>query len=172
MTDPAEAAGTIGLRDEEYEIVLCRHVACGRDSLWRMLTDPACLKDWLAPGTIEPRLGGRVVLDFGVSGTAIDSRVTVWQPPADLEYAWSSEGQPVRPLRWQLQPAKEDTELMLTLRIPLDEDAAKTAAGWDAHLEMLLAAAAGVPIGFPVERFKASRAAFQQRLASADQANR
>ncbi|MBA1147874.1 SRPBCC family protein [Ectothiorhodospiraceae bacterium WFHF3C12] len=172
MTDAGIAAGSIEAIGDHYEIVLRREVECDRATLWSMLTDAEHLKNWLAPGTLEPGVGGRVSLDFGVSGTAIDSRVTAWEPPAVLEYSWSSDEQPTRPLRWQLEAGQGSTDLTVTLRVPGDEDPAKTAAGWDAHLEMLLAAVAGVPIGFPVERFKASRAVFQQQLASADQANR
>jgi hypothetical protein len=52
----------------------------------------------------------------------------------------------------------------LTLRIPDNEDIARTCAGWDAHLEMLAAAMEGVPIKFPFERFKAAREAYRARL--------
>jgi uncharacterized protein YndB with AHSA1/START domain len=155
----------------EFEIALSRFLDADRNTVWRMLTEPDHLKDWLAPGTTEPRVGGRVALDFGVSGTAIDSRVTAWEPAAVLAYSWSASEQPHRPLRWELREEEGGTRLVLTLRIPRGEDPAKTAAGWDTHLEMLLAATAGVPIGFPVEHFKASRTAFQQQIEGADQTN-
>jgi hypothetical protein len=52
---------------------------------------------------------------------------------------------------------------MLTVRIPENEDIAKTCAGWEAHLAMLMAALEGAPISFPFEVFQAARAAYQAR---------
>ncbi|MDN3519850.1 SRPBCC family protein [Aquisalimonas lutea] len=152
--------------DSGFEVVLSRWLDADRTAVWRMLTESDRLKDWLAPGAIEPHLGGSVSLDFSVSGTAIDSVVRAVEPHALLEYSWSSGAEPVRPLRWELADEDGGTRLHLTLRFPGDEDAAKTAAGWDAHLEMLTAAAAGVPISFPVERFKLARQVFRDQLAS------
>jgi hypothetical protein len=53
----------------------------------------------------------------------------------------------------------------LTLRIPEDEDIARSCAGWEAHLMMLLAAIEGVPIKFPFERFQATREAYKALIA-------
>lgn len=57
------------------------------------------------------------------------------------------------------------TTLTLILSLPAAEDAARSCAGWEAHLEMLEAALEGVPIKFPFERFKASRETYNQILA-------
>jgi len=65
-----------------------------------------------------------------------------------------------------LTPITEGTQLRLTLRLPEDEDGPKSAAGWDAHLEMLLAALEGVPIRFPVDHFLAMREWFRSQPAA------
>lgn len=153
-----------------FEVELTRFVDTDRESVWRMLTEPECLRDWLAPGTLEPRPGGRISLDFAASGATIDSTVSLCEQPELLEYSWSSGDEPERPLRWVLHPEGQGTRLYLTVKIPRDEDVAKTAAGWDAHLEMLLAALAGVPISFPVARFKQTRQAVENDLAPPDRA--
>ena len=59
----------------------------------------------------------------------------------------------------------DEVLLDLTLRMPASEDAGRACAGWDAHLEMLAAALAGVPIKFPFELFKAARDAYRAQLA-------
>lgn len=133
-------------------------------ALWRMLTEPQALAQWLAPGTIELRPGGAVRIDFADSGTVIDSKVLALDPPRLLEYSWSSGNEPERPLRWELNPVAGGTQLVLTVRIPASEDASKACAGFDAHLDMLAGALEGVPIKFPFERYLEARRHYQQML--------
>lgn len=132
------------------------------DVVWRMLTDSVCLSQWLAPGSLEQKAGGRVKLDFGNSGTPIDCRISVCEPNRLLAYSWSAGDDPERPLAWELAPAGEGTVLTLTLSLPDDDLIAIACAGWDAHLEMLMAAMEGISISFPAARFRESRCAFAE----------
>lgn len=134
--------------------------------LWRMLTDPAKLPEWLAPGRIEPRVGGAARLDFADSGTVIDSQVSAYDEGRLVEYSWSSPGEPARPVRWEIAPEGDGARLTLTLTTPQGEDPGRACAGWEAHLEMLEAALEGVPIRFPFERFKAARDAYREKVAA------
>jgi uncharacterized protein YndB with AHSA1/START domain len=133
--------------------------------VWSYLTQSDRLPQWLAPGRIELEHGGAARLDFQDSGIVIDSRVTRCKSPRSLAYSWSSPGQPSRPVRWTLDPDDAGTHLTLELEIPEDEDMARAAAGWAAHLQMLQAALAGVPIKFPIPAFKAARDAYWGQLA-------
>ena len=70
-------------------------------------------------------------------------------------------------MRWTLEAdGASRTHLALQLELPAGEDAARSAAGWAAHLEMLAAALAGAPMKFPYPTFKAARAAFAVQLAA------
>jgi uncharacterized protein YndB with AHSA1/START domain len=82
-------------------------------------------------------------------------------PQRLLEYSWSSGDEPERPLRWELNPAEDGTQLALTIWLPATEDIAKACAGFDAHLEMLAAALEGVPIRFPVDYYLQRRRAYE-----------
>jgi len=53
----------------------------------------------------------------------------------------------------------------MTLRTPSDEDIARSCAGFEAHLMILLAALEGVSIKFPFERFLETREAYNKMLA-------
>lgn len=134
------------------------------DTVWAMLTELGHLANWLAPGDIECKQGGAAKLNFADSGTVIDSTVSAYEPPRLLEYSWSSPGEPLRPVRWELTAEGKATRLILTLRVPAGEDAARACAGWEAHLEMLAAALEGVPIKFPFQRFKETREAYKAML--------
>lgn len=131
------------------------------EAVWRMLTDSVCLAQWLAPGVLEAKPGGRVQLDFGNSGTPIDCEITACEPNRLLAYSWSAGDAPERPLEWRLEPEGEGTRLTLTLLLPDDELVPIACAGWDAHMEMLMAALEGISIHFPADRFRRARARFE-----------
>ncbi len=165
MTQDNEKLGTINSVNGRYEARLERFLAHDQLVVWAMLTEPERIMEWLAPGEIELRKGGAAKLNFTDSGTVIDSTVSEFEPPSLLEYSWSSPGEPTRPVRWETAPVTGRTRLTLTLQIPEDEDIARSCAGWEAHLMMLLAAIEGVPIKFPFERFQATREAYKSIIA-------
>ena len=134
------------------------------DAVWAALTDPTRFVEWLAPGEIDPRRGGAVKLNFPDSGLVIDSTISAFERGRLLEYSWSGPGEPERPIRFELEPKGAATGLVVTLSLPAAEDAARNAAGWAAHLEMLAAALAGAPITFPFEVFKTAREAYRANL--------
>ncbi len=136
--------------------------------VWRALTDPALLPQWLAPGEIELRQGGAAKLAFQDSGISVDSKVTAFADGRLLEYSWGGPGDPPRPVRWLVEPAGDGCRLTLRVTVPADEDVGRSAAGWEAHLEMLAATLEGVSIHFPFELFKAARDTYRARLAATD----
>lgn len=164
MMEPDFIDVAFALKGETVEasmsLLLDDHV----ERVWEMLTQPARLASWLAPGEIDPRVGGRARLSFEDSGVAIDSAVTAYDPPRLLEYGWCSPGEPARPLRWRLEPIGGVARLTLTLTLPATEDVARSCAGWAAHLEMLVAALAGASPKFPFPTFKAAREAYGAKL--------
>lgn len=157
--------GTLSRGAGCFEGRLQRLIEHDQQKVWVMLTAPERIAEWMAPGTIELRQGGAVKINFADSGTIIDSTVTAFEAPRLIEYSWSSPGQPDRPVRWETEAASGGTRLTLTVRVPDTEDIARTCAGWEAHLMMLLAAIEGVPIKFPFERFKNTREAYKAKAA-------
>ncbi len=143
-----------------FGMTLDNHV----EEVWEALTAPAKIIDWLAPGEIEPKPGGRVKLNFVDSGIVIDSTVNAIEPLKILEFSWSGPGEPDRPIRFDLEPVGAATALHLTLSVPETEDAGRAAAGWAAHLDMLAATLAGASTRFPFDVFKAAREVFRERL--------
>lgn len=157
--------GTLRRVDGFIEARLERQFDHEQPKLWAALTEPARMVEWLAPGEIALKKGGAAKLNFVDSGIVIDSTVSDIDPPRLLEYSWSGPGEPLRPVRWEIVPEDGGAHLILTLRVPEGEDAARACAGWEAHLEMLAAALEGVPIKFPFARFKETREAYKALLA-------
>ncbi len=165
MTQDNKELGTIKRIAGRYETRLERFLEHDQSAVWAMLTEPDRMVEWLAPGEIELRKGGSAKLNFTDSGIVIASTVSECEPPSLLEYSWSSPGEPTRPVRWETAPVTGRTSLTLTLQVPEDEDIARSCAGWEAHLMMLLAAIEGVPIKFPFERSQATREAYKSMSA-------
>ena len=135
-----------------------------RTAVWKMLTDPASIPLWLAPGTIEPRQGGRAQISFEDSGIAIDSEVKAYVELSELAYSWSSGNEPERLVYWKLTDTDEGTLLTLTVNTTANDDVAKACAGFEAHLEMLAAALEGIPVKFPFNLYLQARTAYSQQL--------
>lgn len=165
MATENDQLGKIARENGCYKARLERTLAHDQSLVWAMLTEPDRMVEWLAPGEIELRKGGRAKLDFTDSGIVIDSTLSEFDPPSLLEYSWSSPGELTRPVRWETVPDSGGTRLTLTLQLPEDEDVARSCAGSEAHLMMLLAAIEGVPIKFPFERFQATREAYKSLIA-------
>ncbi len=165
MKEPAFLTARFNLLGDaihaDFRLTLDNHL----EEVWAALTEPEWLARWLAPGEIELREGGAARLDFGESGAVIDSRVSAVAAPRLLEYSWSTPGEPLRPLRWELEPIGPTTLLQLGLSVPANEDAARAAAGWAAHLDMLQAALIGVPTKFPFDVFRVARDGYREQLS-------
>lgn len=166
MTDPAYLTAQFTRTGETTTSELVLTLDNNLEEVWAALTEPASLPQWLAPGQIELCLGGAAKLDFVDSGGVIDSKVTAVYPGRLLEFSWSCPGEPLRPLRWVLEPIGPTTRLVLRLTVPANEDAARATAGWAAHLQMLAAYLAGAPTRFPFEVFKVARDAYRDQLAA------
>jgi uncharacterized protein YndB with AHSA1/START domain len=138
-----------------------------RAAVWSKLTQPSEIAKWLAPGTIELHLGGKVRIDFADSGIVIDSSVLAYEAERVLAYSWSSGNEPERPMRWELADAGAGTQVTLTVHIPAGEDAAKACAGFEGHLEMLAAALEDVPVKFPLQLYLDARKGYQEILTHA-----
>ena len=167
MIDTLETIGKLTRKEGRIEAVIERALAASPARVWDALTDPAILCQWLAPGRIAPYVGGEAKLSFEDSGIAIDSTVTAYAWGELLEYSWSGKRETPRPLRWEIERTLHGSNLRLTLTVPDTEDAARAAAGFEAHLDMLAAALEGVPIKFPFLRFKVMRDAYRAQLATA-----
>src|SRR5689334_5866089 len=101
MSDDNNELGKLSRVGDRLQGRLERLIEHDQNTLWEMLTAPARLAEWLAPGTIETRKGGAAKLDFAQSGIVIDSTVSACDSPRLLEYSWSGPGEPARPVRWE-----------------------------------------------------------------------
>ena len=134
------------------------------ERVWRYLVEDDLRAQWLASGTLEPRVGGEVLLVFrhadlspveeprparfadGPEEHRGTERVTRFEPPHRLGLTWGGDSEVV----FELTP--DGTDVLLTLshaKLASRAEMVDVAAGWHAHLAMLTARAEGRdPPGF------------------------
>ena len=66
--------GTVHEVEGQYELRFERHLKHPVEKVWAALTDPERRAEWLDPGTIELRPGGRAELTFDNAPTDQPSR--------------------------------------------------------------------------------------------------
>ena len=64
-----------------------------RERVWQLLTEPEALTKWWPDAAqLEPRPGGRVVLNFGPGD--VTGEITEWEPPSALGFTWDASNMP------------------------------------------------------------------------------
>jgi len=124
------------------------------ERVWAYLTESGKRGKWLAAGTTELRIGGRVELKFHHAelsphaeaipekyeqfegGVSSEGRVTRCDPPRALAFTWG-EAAGESEVTFELTPRGEDVLLVLTHRRLKPAEMAETAAGWHTHLAIL-----------------------------------
>jgi uncharacterized protein YndB with AHSA1/START domain len=101
MTDASTAA---------LSVVVERELAHSPDKVWRALTQPQLLEEWLMKNDFKPLVDHRFRLraDWG----AVDCRVLAVEPGKTLSYTWAAYGLETV-VTWTLTPAGTGTRLRM-----------------------------------------------------------
>jgi len=101
MTDASTAA---------LSVVVERELAHSPDKVWRALTQPPLLEEWLMKNDFKPLVDHRFRLraDWG----AVDCRVLAVEPGKTLSYTWAAYGLETV-VTWTLTPAGTGTRLRM-----------------------------------------------------------
>jgi len=111
------------------------------EAVWRGLTDPALLSQWLGTAVeADVRTGGRLVIDHG-EGQLSRSEVTTAEAPHRLIMTWEFPGEPRSRVAVELSESDEGCAATLTHTGP--DLAASYGPGWTTHLTYLEAAVHG-----------------------------
>lgn len=134
----AEQHGVISRTGDRVTITFVRRLAHPIDVVWRAITDPAIAGQWMAPMTIDGRVGGEVTIDFAAGGRT-RGRVLVFDPPHTFEHQWHFAGETESVVRYELAAEHGGTMLTVTHRRLGQAYGGGYGAGWHAYLDRLLA---------------------------------
>lgn len=126
------------------------------ERVWEFLTDSEKRGKWLATGSIEPRVGGKVAFHFlnaklsphyapppekyreHEQGSSMTGEVLEWQPPKRLRFTWSEPRDHHSEALFELSPQGKDVLLIITHRRLANRTAmVGVGAGWHTHLSVL-----------------------------------
>jgi uncharacterized protein (TIGR00369 family) len=138
------------------------------EQVWSFLIEGDKLALWLAPGEIEPRIGGRVVIHHA-GGPPVRGMVTAWNPPRELAYTWSEDSTNSE-VSFELAETASGVRLLLIHhRLPLADN--NFGWGWHASLDALALAVDGAEparIRSALEGGQVSKDAYATALAAVE----
>jgi uncharacterized protein YndB with AHSA1/START domain len=95
---------------ETRTVVVEREVPYQPDKIWRALTQPHLIEEWLMKGDFQPVVGHR--FDFRADWGAVDCRVLIVEPNKALSYTWEAYGLE-SVVTWTLTPTSTGTRLRM-----------------------------------------------------------
>lgn len=95
---------------ETRSVIVERDLAHPPERIWRALTQPHLLAEWLMNGDIAPVVGHR--FDFREEWGSIDCEVLEVEPNRELSYTWRAMGLE-SVVTWTLTPSDAGTHLRM-----------------------------------------------------------
>jgi uncharacterized protein YndB with AHSA1/START domain len=148
----ATGMGTIERTADGATVRFERHFPSPPADVWRALTDPSELAQWLSDADVELRIGGAIQVRFD-DGT-MNGVITDIAIESVLAYSWHEADRNESHVRWELEPTEEGTTLHLTHMKLAPESASGFGGGWHHHLDRLEAVVAGNPLEWSWKTFE------------------
>jgi uncharacterized protein YndB with AHSA1/START domain len=95
---------------ETLSVVVEREIPHPPEKIWRALTQPHLIEEWLMKGDFKPVVGHR--FDFRAEWGSVDCQVRVVEPNKTLSYTWAGHGLE-SVVTWTLTPKGTGTNLRM-----------------------------------------------------------
>ena len=95
---------------ETRSVVVERDLSYPPEKIWRALTQPHLIQEWLMKNDFRPVVGHR--FDFRADWGAVDCEVLAVEPQKTLSYTWSAYGLE-SVVTWTLTPTSKGTRLRM-----------------------------------------------------------
>lgn len=150
------------------------------ETVWQYLTDPALRQKWFCAGTTDAHEGGKIVLAFdhrriskqpppdryaGTDTATFEGTVTTYDPPHVLAFEWPEENGKNTHVTITLTARGETTHLHLVhKRLHGADFKSGVAAGWHAHLDLLVDIVSGRGARDFWAHFNVLEAVYEERM--------
>lgn len=141
-SSPSDELGhAIDKNSIRFERVLPAEMA----SVWKYLSDPGHMREWLGDANVQPSIGGRVEINFDeerrVDGVArIRGLVNQYEAPNSIAYSWNETQSALQSnVSFELSEHEQDTRLVLVHSGLPQDKLAEFLAMWHARLDLLMA---------------------------------
>jgi uncharacterized protein YndB with AHSA1/START domain len=95
---------------ETRSVIIQREMAYPPEKIWRALTQPHLIAEWLMKGDFKPVVDHR--FKFTADWGAVDCQVTAIEPNKTLSYTWAAYGLE-SVVTWTLTPTGKGTHLRM-----------------------------------------------------------
>jgi len=95
---------------ETLSVVVEREVPYPAEKIWRALTQPHLIEDWLMKNDFQPVVGHR--FDFRADWGSVGCQVLIVEPNRTLSYTWAAMGLE-SVVTWTLSPTNAGTHLRM-----------------------------------------------------------
>jgi uncharacterized protein YndB with AHSA1/START domain len=95
---------------ETLSVVVAREIPYPPEKIWRALTQPHLIEEWLMKTDFKPVVGHR--FDFRADWGAVDCQVMALEPNKMLSYTWAAYGLE-SVVTWTLTPSSRGTHLRM-----------------------------------------------------------
>lgn len=95
---------------ETLSVVIERDMPHAPEKIWRALTQPHLVEEWLMKGDFKPVVGHR--FDFRADWGTVDCQVRIVEPNKTLSYTWAALGLE-SVVTWTLTPVGAGTHLRM-----------------------------------------------------------
>lgn len=113
---------------ETRSVVMERDMPFPPEKIWRALTTPHLLEEWLMKTTFRPELGH--VFQFSGDWGSVDCKILEMEPPNTISYSWDGMGLEST-VTWTLTPSGAGTHLrMEQAGFRQDQERAYQGAKW------------------------------------------
>ena len=132
----------INTATETRSVVVEREIPYPPEKIWRALTQPHLIEEWLMKNDFKPVMDHRFKLS--AEWGAVDGQVLAVEPNKTLSYSWGSYGV-ATVVTWTLTPTRTGTRLRMEqtgFRPDQQQDYQGAQGGWPrffANLEQVLA---------------------------------
>jgi uncharacterized protein YndB with AHSA1/START domain len=162
--------GQVTLDGDRATIVFKRILHHSAERVWKAITEPSELKEWLmcSQARIEGRAGGTLEMVSGPAQFHVTGKVLAWDPPRVFEHEWKVAPVPPMPngedavFRYELTPRGSDTLLTVTYRRLTSLTARGFAPGTHVLLDRLEAQLDERPLPQWMPRFEELRAIYPE----------
>ncbi len=141
----ASSESILGTIEDKGTIRFERILPAQIEHVWKYLTNADLISNWLGKASLQPRLGGRIELNFEESKQVgkvarVRGLIKSFDAPHSLAYSWISthSDQPSN-ISFELSEQERDTKLVLVHSGLPEDKVAEFLAAWHARLDVLIA---------------------------------
>jgi len=137
--------GRVVRDSDSLELIVERAIEAPADEVWRWLTSPSLLTQWIGSWEGEPAVGSTISFTMSAEPGAAPEPLTVLVCDPNLHFLCDM-GESRWRIGFSLAEVQGLTLVFFTQRLERAQDAGSIGPGWEYYLDRMIAARSGLPL--------------------------